>query len=81
MQQKNKMNGFYKAGFIILMACIPLFIVAVIVAYLLDNIYLSSVFSGSGAFLAFLGIIFVMKSKPKKINHIEECSYNENIVE
>lgn len=78
MQKKNKMNGLYKAGFIILLVCIPLFFAAVIVAYLVENIYLSVVFSGGGAFMAFLGIIFVMKSKPKKIKASDEA--DENII-
>ena len=39
---------------------------AVVVAYLFDKIYLSAVFSGGGAFLAFIGIIFAAASKPKK---------------
>ena len=40
--------------------------VATIVAYALERPYFSAVFSCSGAFLAFLGIIFATCSKPKK---------------
>lgn len=64
--QKRKMNGLFKTGFILLMVCIVLFIAAIIVAYLFQSPYFSAVFSASGAFLALLGIIFVMLSKPKK---------------
>ena len=39
---------------------------ATIVAYALERPYFSAVFSCSGAFLAFLGIIFATCSKPKK---------------
>ena len=64
--QKRKMNGLFKTGFILLMVCIVLLIAAIIVAYLFQSPYFSAVFSASGAFLALLGIIFVMLSKPKK---------------
>ena len=64
--QKRKMNGLFKTGFILLMVCIVLLIAAIIVAYLFEKTYFSVVFSASGAFLALLGIIFVMLSKPKK---------------
>lgn len=64
--QKCKMNGLFKTGFILLMVCIVLLIAAIIVAYLFQSPYFSAVFSASGAFLALLGIIFVMLSKPKK---------------
>lgn len=60
------MNGLFKTGFILLMVCIVLLIAAIIVAYLFQSPYFSAVFSVSGAFLALLGIIFVMLSKPKK---------------
>lgn len=66
MQKSNKMNGLFKAGFIILLICIPMFLMALIVSYIYEEIYLSAIFSAGGAFLAFLGIIFVMCSKPKK---------------
>ena len=62
-----KMNGLYKAGFILLMICIPWVLSSIAVAYLYDK-WLSAVFSGGGAFLAFLGIIFVMKSKEKQVD-------------
>ena len=64
--QKRKMNGLFKTGFILLMVCIGMLIGAIITAYLFEKTYLSAVFSAGGAFLAFLGIIFVMASKPKK---------------
>lgn len=64
--QKRKMNGLYKTGFILLMVCIGMLIAAIITAYLFEQTYLSAVFSAGGAFLALLGIIFVMLSKPKK---------------
>lgn len=49
-----------------MLVAIVLFIVATIVAYALERPYFSAVFSCSGAFLAFLGIIFATCSKPKK---------------
>ncbi|MGN0490493.1 hypothetical protein [Ruminococcus sp.] len=64
--QKRKMNGLFKTGFILLMVCIAMLIAAIIVAYLFESPYFSAVFSAGGAFLALLGIIFVMLSKPKK---------------
>lgn len=70
-KQIIKMNGLYKTGFILLMVCIPMFLSSIAVAYLYNK-WLSVVFSGGGAFLAFLGIIFVMKSKVKRIEYKTE---------
>ena len=64
--QKRKMNGLFKTGFILLMVCVAMLIAAIITAYLLERPIFSAVFSAGGAFLALLGIIFVMLSKPKK---------------
>lgn len=74
--QKRKMNGLYITGFILLMVCIAMLIAAIITAYLLERPIFSAVFSAGGAFLAFLGIIFVMKSKSKKekpVQNVEEA--------
>lgn len=81
--QKRKMNGLFKTGFILLMVCIGMLIAAIIVAYLLERPIFSAVFSAGGAFLAFLGIIFVMKSKSKKekpVQNVEEAQ-EENTVD
>ena len=82
--QKRKMNGLFKTGFILLMVCIAMLIAAIIVAYLFQSPYFSAVFSAGGAFLALLGIIFVMLSKPKKEkpaqNNSEEVQ-EENFVD
>lgn len=77
------MNGLFKTGFILLMVCIAMLIAAIIVAYLFEKTYFSAVFSAGGAFLALLGIIFVMLSKPKKKpaqNNSEEVQ-EENFVD
>lgn len=74
--QKRKMNGLFKTGFILLMVCVAMLIAAIITAYLLERPIFSAVFSAGGAFLAFLGIIFVMKSKSKKekpVQNFEEA--------
>lgn len=60
------MNGLYKTAFILMLVAAVLFIVATIVAYALELPYFSAIFSCSGAFLAFLGIIFATCSKPKR---------------
>ena len=81
--QKRKMNGLYLTGFILLMVCIAMLIAAIITAYLLERPIFSAVFSAGGAFLAFLGIIFVMKSKSKKekpVQNVEE-EQEENTVD
>lgn len=92
MRKSNKMNGLFKTGFIILLVCIPMFLMALVVSYIYEKMYLSAVFSAGGAFLAFLGIIFVMCSKPKKIKpkkikrrkakkHLQEnISVDDNVV-
>ena len=81
--QKRKMNGLFKTGFILLMVCVAMLIAAIITAYLLERPLFSAVFSAGGAFLAFLGIIFVMKSKSKKekpVQNVEEAQ-EENTVD
>ena len=81
--QKRKMNGLYLTGFILLMVCVAMLIAAIITAYLFEQTYFSAVFSAGGAFLAFLGIIFVMKSKSKKekpVQNVEE-EQEENTVD
>ena len=81
--QKRKMNGLFKTGFILLMVCVAMLIAAIITAYLLERPIFSAVFSAGGAFLAFLGIIFVMKSKSKKeksVQNVEEAQ-EENTVD
>ena len=64
--KKQKMNFLYKIGFILLMLCIPMLVGAIITDYLFERTYFSAVFSAGGAFLAFIGIILTMFSKPKK---------------
>lgn len=81
--QKRKMNGLYLTGFILLMVCVAMLIAAIITAYLLERPIFSAVFSAGGAFLAFLGIIFVMKSKSKKekpVQNVKEAQ-EENTVD
>ncbi|MED9968867.1 MAG: hypothetical protein UFA98_02490 [Ruminococcus sp.] len=63
---KRKMNFLYKISFILCLLCLPLLALSVLVAYVFDEPEFSVVFSGAGAFLAFLGIILGMLSKPKK---------------
>ena len=73
MKKPNKMNFLYKIAFIILMLAIPLTLCAVVTAYLLEQVYLSAVFSAGGAFIMFIGIILAMFSNPKKVK--ESCEY------
>lgn len=78
---KRKMNGLYKAAFILLLVCLLLFVASIIVAYLLKMPKTSAVFSCGGAFLAFLGIIFAGLSKPKKIKSKDLQENPENILD
>lgn len=77
------MNGLFKTGFILLMVCIAMLIAAIITAYLFEQTYFSAVFSAGGAFLAFLGIIFVMMSKPIKEKPVQNVveEQEENTVD
>lgn len=63
---KKKMNFLYKIAFILSLMCVPLLVISIIVAYLQEQPEWSVLFSASGAFLAFVGIILGMLSKPKK---------------
>ena len=80
MKSGNKMNGLFKTGFILLMVCIPMFLASLVVAYLLDEIYISVIFSGGGAFLALVGIILTMFSKPK-VQKIENDEFSSDDAE
>lgn len=65
-KKKKKMNFLYKIAFILSLTSVPLLVIALIVAYLQEKPEWSILFSAPGAFLAFLGIILGMCSKPKK---------------
>ena len=65
-KNKRRMNFLYKISFILCLLCLPLLVISMIVAYLFEEPEFSVIFSASGAFLAFLGIILGMCSKPKK---------------
>ncbi len=65
-KNKRRMNFLYKISFILSLLCLPLLVISMIVAYLFEEPEFSVIFSASGAFLAFLGIILGMCSKPKK---------------
>ena len=65
-KSKKKMNFLYKIAFILSLTSLPLLVISLIVAYLQDKPEWSILFSASGAFLAFVGIILGMCSKPKK---------------
>ncbi len=63
---KRKMNGLYKTAFILMLVATMKSTAATSINNALERPYFSAVFSCSGAFLAFLGIIFATCSKPKK---------------
>ena len=65
-KNKRRINFIYKISFILCLLCLPLLVISMIVAYLFEEPEFSVIFSASGAFLAFLGIILGMCSKPKK---------------
>lgn len=75
------MNILYKLAFILLLVCILMLVAAIIVAYALEQPVLSVIFSGAGAFLAFLGIIFAVISKPKKASALRNSENIENNID
>ncbi len=64
MNKNTKMNFLYKIGFILFIICFLLFITSIITAYLFRVIRISVILSAGGFFLAFVGILLVMFSKP-----------------
>ncbi len=76
MKRKNKMNGLYKAAFIILLVCLLMLIASVVVAYAFNRPKISAIISVSGVFLAFLGIILSAVSKPKSKENSSENQEN-----
>lgn len=80
MKKTQKMNFLYKISFILLILCLPLFIISIIVAYILEKTYFSIVFSSGGALLAIIGIILCMLSNPKKLKNVEENSNNIDVL-
>lgn len=60
---KNRMNGLYKAAFIMLIVCVLLLVAGLLTAYEFHSKMFSAVFSGGAVLLAFVGIILTLKSK------------------
>ncbi len=81
MKKSVKMNFLYKISFVLLMLCIPLFVVSIIVAYLLEQTYISIIFSAGGALLAFVGIILAMFSRPKELKDVDNTTHKQNLIE
>lgn len=74
----KKMNFLYKTGFILLTICIPMLLGAIITAYLFEKTYFSAVFSVGGSFIAFIGIILTMFSKPQ---NEKVCKQADNLID
>lgn len=67
----KKMNGLYRAGFILALCCVPCALGAMAAGYLLEKIRLAMLIGGLGALCALVGIILTYYSKPKPDDKIE----------
>ena len=65
MNRPEKMNGLYKAGFVLMLVCLALFITAIVFMLIIENIRAGVVIAVAGVFLCLVAIILTMFSKPK----------------
>ncbi len=65
MNRPEKMNGLYKAGFIMMLVCLALFILSIVFMLLINNIRVGVIIAVAGVFLCLTAIILTMFSKPK----------------
>ena len=72
MKKVPKMNGLFRAAFIMLIICVAAVIIAAVVSYALDQTTIGLAISGVGSVLALVGIILASKSKPKPEPELEE---------
>ena len=65
MNRPEKMNGLYKAGFILMLVCLALFILSIVFMLIIENIRAGVIIAVAGVFLCLVAIILTMFSKPK----------------
>lgn len=65
MNRPEKMNGLYKAGFVLMLVCLALFITAIVFMLIIENIRAGVIIAVAGVFLCLVAIILTMFSKPK----------------
>ena len=68
MDDKQKMNGLFIAGFVLAVISVALAGGAAYVGYYMNKYELAVIMGGAGALLAFVGIILAYYSKPKAKN-------------
>ena len=80
MKKSEKMNGLYKAAFILLLVGIACLAAAIIVAYVLNKYNFSVAVSGVGCVITFIGIILGWSAKPKEDKPVftEDISDEQN---
>ena len=65
MNRPEKMNGLYKAGFVLMLVCLALFITAIVFMLIIENIRAGVIIAVAGVFLCLAAIILTMFSKTK----------------
>ena len=75
MKKPKKMNGMFKAAFILMLVCAVLLVASIVVSYALDKVQIAVLIAVGGAVLCVVAIILAMFSKPKQpkpLNNISE---------
>ncbi len=65
MKKAEKMNGLYKAGFIIMCVCLALLVISVVFMLVVEDLDFGAALAAAGVFLCLIAIILTMFSKPK----------------
>lgn len=76
MKKAEKMNGLYKAGFILMGVCLAILVASVVFMLVVENLILGTALAAAGVFLCLIGIILTMFSKAKST--AEQCETEES---
>ena len=66
MKKPKKMNGLYKAAFVLMLVCVALLVTAIVVSYAVGNEQIAVLTAIAGAVLCVAAIVLAMFSKPKQ---------------
>lgn len=75
MKKPKKMNGLYKASFILMIVCAVMLVASIVVSYALEKVQIAVLIAVGGVVLCVVAIVLAMFSKPKQpkpSNHISE---------
>ena len=77
MKKPKKMNGLYKAAFVLMLVCVALLVTAIVISYAVENEQIAVLTAIAGAVLCVAAIVIAMFSKPKQPKRQHDISQNE----